>query len=87
MISRNALKFDWRVKYLYHYNDILCIGYAKFNPFPKVKGKIQTPFPDSSSSFSIGKTRLMTTRGEFQRMNLLIPISHRKLILKAHCGS
>ena len=66
MISRNALKFDWRVKYLYHYNDILiCIGYAKFNPFPKVKGKIQTPFPDSSSSFSIGKTRLMTTRGDY----------------------
>ena len=50
MISRNALKFDWRVKYLYHYNNILiCIAYttigsnknsdAKFNPFPKVKGK------------------------------------------------
>ena len=47
MIPRNALKFDWRVKYLYHYNDILiCIAYtsigsnensyAKFNPFPKV---------------------------------------------------
>ena len=38
---------------------------AKFNPFPKVKRKIQTPFPDSSSSFSIGKTRLMTTRGDY----------------------
>ena len=51
---------------------LICIAYttigsnknsdAKFNPFPKVKRKIQTPFPDSSSSFSIGKTRLMTTR-------------------------
>ena len=66
---------------------LICIAYttigsnknsdAKFNPFPKVKRKIQTPFPDSSSSFSIGKTRLMTTRGDYSHTGSPVHVPYK----------